>query len=76
MRSVPIDTSFWDDDEALKSHLIALQQEHRDLDSAINALVGAASSDQLQVRRLKKKKLMLKDQIGAVEDRLMPDIIA
>ncbi|WP_294390879.1 DUF465 domain-containing protein [uncultured Sphingomonas sp.] len=54
----------------------ALRQEHRDLDAAIDALAFASASDQLQVARLKKRKLMLKDQIAALEDQLIPDIIA
>ena len=53
-----------------------LRQEHRDLDAAIDALVFATSADQLQVARLKKRKLMLKDEIAALEDMLIPDIIA
>jgi hypothetical protein len=53
-----------------------LRQEHRDLDSAIDALAFAPASDQLQVARFKKRKLALKDQIAALEDQLIPDIIA
>jgi hypothetical protein len=53
-----------------------LRQEHRDLDSAIDALAFAPASDQLQLARLKKRKLALKDQIAALEDQLIPDIIA
>jgi hypothetical protein len=53
-----------------------LRQEHRDLDTAIDALVFASASDQLQVARLKKRKLALRDQIAALEDQLIPDIIA
>lgn len=53
-----------------------LRQEHRDLDAAIDALAFAAASDQLQVARLKKRKLKLKDEIAALEDMLIPDIIA
>jgi hypothetical protein len=53
-----------------------LRQEHRDLDAAIDALIFASVSDQLQVARLKKRKLALKDQIAALEDQLIPDIIA
>jgi hypothetical protein len=53
-----------------------LRQEHRDLDAAIDALIFASASDQLQVARLKKRKLALKDQIAALEDQLIPDIIA
>jgi hypothetical protein len=53
-----------------------LRQEHRDLDAAIDALAFAPASDQLQVARLKKRKLKLKDEITALEDQLIPDIIA
>lgn len=53
-----------------------LRQEHRDLDAAIDALVFAPSNDQLQIARLKKRKLMLKDEIAHLEDQLIPDIIA
>jgi hypothetical protein len=53
-----------------------LRQEHRDLDAAIDALIFAPASDQLQVARLKKRKLKLKDEIAALEDMLIPDIIA
>jgi hypothetical protein len=58
----------------LRAKLAELVQEHRDLDAAIAALSG--SPDQLQVSRLKKKKLQLKDQITKIEDALLPDIIA
>lgn len=53
-----------------------LRQEHRDLDAAIDALVFAPTGDQMQVARLKKRKLGLKDQITKLEDQLIPDIIA
>lgn len=53
-----------------------LRQEHRDLGDAIDALLFAPASDQLQVARLKKRKLKLKDEIAALEDQLIPDIIA
>lgn len=53
-----------------------LRQEHRDLDSAIMALVESGSTDQLQLARLKKRKLMLRDEIAMLEDSLIPDIIA
>jgi hypothetical protein len=58
----------------LRARLAELVQEHRDLDAAIGALIG--SPDQLQVSRLKKRKLYLKDQIAKIEDALLPDIIA
>jgi hypothetical protein len=65
-----------EDEESLRDLLVALQQEHRDLDSAIAALETAGPSDSLQIKRLKKKKLYLKDRISDVEDRMTPDIIA
>ena len=60
----------------MRKRLQALRIEHRDLDAAIDALTGAGSTDQLQIARLKKRKLRLKDQIAVVEDQLLPDIIA
>jgi hypothetical protein len=60
---------------ALKVRLIELREEHRALDSAILAL-ARDTGDALQLARLKKRKLVLKDQIQWIEDRLMPDIIA
>ena len=53
-----------------------LKVEHRDLDSAIAALVSIAIPDQLAVARLKKRKLRLRDEISWLEDQLIPDIIA
>jgi hypothetical protein len=63
-------------EEELKKRLEVLRIEHRDLDAAIEALTGAGSTDQLQIARLKKRKLRLKDQIALIEDYLIPDIIA
>jgi hypothetical protein len=57
-------------------HILALRQEHRDLDVAISALVSAGSADQLQIQRLKKKKLLLRDEIERLADTTIPDIIA
>lgn len=62
--------------QELTKRLALLRSEHRDLDAAIDALTEAGSSDQLQIARLKKRKLMLKDQIAVIEDQLVPDIIA
>jgi len=56
--------------------LQALEVEHHDLDDVIGRLVGDLSQDQLQLRRLKKRKLVLKDQIQRLRARLIPDIIA
>ncbi|MEJ8574038.1 YdcH family protein [Microbaculum marinum] len=64
------------DDEALREELADLRQEHRDLDSAIAALDTSSAGDSLQIKRLKKRKLALKDRIAHLEDRLTPDIIA
>lgn len=63
-------------EEELRKRLEALRIEHRDLDAAIDALTAAGAPDQLQVARLKKRKLRLKDQITVIEDYLIPDIIA
>jgi len=60
----------------LETELARLKQEHRDLDMAIDALESMVAGDQLQVQRLKKLKLSLKDQIIRLEDQLTPDIIA
>jgi hypothetical protein len=60
----------------LRMKLRQLEQEHADLDAAISALEGSGSGDQLQLRRLKKVKLGLKDQITTIENLLIPDIIA
>ena len=53
-----------------------MKQEHRDLDAAIDALGSVGASDQLQIQRLKKRKLSLRDRLSFVEDQLFPDIIA
>ncbi len=60
----------------LRAKLRILMQEHRELDEQINAAEKAGDSDQLQLRRLKKMKLALKDQIGKIEAEIIPDIIA
>ena len=65
-----------EDEGALREELARLQQEHRDLDAAIAALAGSPGSDLIQVQRLKKRKLALRDKILQIEDRLTPDIIA
>ncbi len=64
------------DFEALQRQLADLMSEHRDLDDAINALAGQTHINQLQIQRMKKKKLALKDQIIKLESLLLPDIIA
>jgi hypothetical protein len=64
------------DIEALRTKLAALTVEHRDLDDVIARLSERAPFDQLQLQRLKKRKLALKDQISKIESELLPDIIA
>ncbi|EAR51463.1 hypothetical protein OG2516_17121 [Oceanicola granulosus HTCC2516] len=65
-----------DELEVLRVELEVLRREHRDLDEAIKALEHRATADVLTVRRLKKRKLALKDKIAVLEDRIFPDIIA
>ncbi|WP_349358254.1 DUF465 domain-containing protein [Stappia sp.] len=65
-----------DDEKAVRMELARLRQEHRDLDSAIDAMSESGRADALQIQRLKKKKLALKDRIATLEDKLLPDIIA
>jgi hypothetical protein len=65
-----------EDETDLRAQLARLRQEHRDLDAAIEALQDAPGSDILQVQRLKKRKLFLRDRISFIEDQLTPDIIA
>lgn len=62
--------------EMIKDKLTELRSEHRDLDDVIARLSERAPFDQLQLQRLKKRKLVLKDQITQLESRLLPDIIA
>lgn len=62
--------------EVLRVKLEVLRHEHRDLDHAIEALQERKSADMLTLRRLKKQKLALKDQIATIEDQITPDIIA
>ncbi|MEM9011954.1 MAG: DUF465 domain-containing protein [Pseudomonadota bacterium] len=63
-------------EEILRARLEELRREHRDLDEAITALDAGGRSDPLTLRRLKKRKLLLKDQIARIEDEITPDIIA
>ncbi|PTW59636.1 hypothetical protein C8N35_10617 [Breoghania corrubedonensis] len=65
-----------DMEQALRAELAQLRQEHRDLDAAIAAMTETGKADAIQMQRLKKKKLCLKDRISAIEDKLLPDIIA
>jgi hypothetical protein len=64
------------DEDALRAELSRLEQEHRDLDGAIEALENLGAGDRLQIQRLKKRKLVLRDRILKLEDTLTPDIIA
>jgi hypothetical protein len=64
------------EEQALRAKLTELLQDHRDLDAAIAAMAEQGVKDQLQITRLKKRKLQLKDQITRIEDALLPDIIA
>ena len=66
----------FDDVTSLQTRLAELRAEHRDLDDAIARLTGAPQDDELLLRRLKKRKLILKDQIQKLRTRLIPDIIA
>ena len=63
-------------DPEKEARLHHLRLEHRDLDAAIEALRAMAAPDQLQIARLKKRKLRLKDEISMIEDQMIPDIIA
>jgi len=65
-----------EEERELRAQLARLLQEHRDLDAAIEALQVSPGSDLLQVQRLKKRKLSLRDRIRFVENQLTPDIIA
>lgn len=63
------------DQADIRLEFARLKQEHADLDAAINAMMNTGC-DRLQIQRLKKRKLQLKDRLQAVEDRIIPDIIA
>ncbi|WP_127901027.1 YdcH family protein [Solirhodobacter olei] len=63
-------------EEVMRIRLEALRQEHRDLDDAIHVLETSGRGDQLALRRLKKQKLAMKDEIARLSDLLTPDIIA
>ncbi|WP_111538532.1 YdcH family protein [Palleronia aestuarii] len=64
------------EDEILRVRLEVLRREHRDLDESVAALQARGTADMLTLQRLKRRKLVLKDKIAALEDRLLPDIIA
>lgn len=65
-----------EDQDALRRRLADLESEHRDLDDVISRLSGEPGTNQLQVQRLKKRKLLLKDEIAHIRSKLLPDIIA
>jgi hypothetical protein len=64
------------DETELRARLSVISEEHRDLDAAIEALASLSGTDALQIARLKKRKLRLRDEIQAITDQLIPDIIA
>ena len=63
-------------DDALRTLMFELRQQHEDLDAAVAALAAHPQPDQLRLARLKKQKLLLRDKIADLEDRMTPDIIA
>jgi hypothetical protein len=65
-----------EEERELRAQLARLLQDHRDLDAAIAALEGLPGADIIQIQRLKKRKLHLRDRITFIEDQLTPDIIA
>ena len=65
-----------DEEARIRAKLATLREEHQDLDDAVRALERLPMPDQLQIARLKKRKLTLRDQISKLEDKLTPDIIA
>jgi hypothetical protein len=66
----------FDDIEAIRTEIERLRQEHGDLEAAVEALLAVGNVDQLQIQRLKKRKLLLRDRIKHLEDEITPDIIA
>jgi len=65
-----------EEERQIRGELAELRQEHRDLDAATGALADSTVPDTIQIQRMKKRKLALKDHIASLEDRLLPDIIA
>ena len=65
-----------EEEREIRRQLAELRQEHRDLDLAIAAVIELGTADTIQIQRMKKRKLALKDRIAALEDRRLPDIIA
>jgi len=64
------------EDLAVRARLAGLRQQHQDLDAAVHALITQAQPDMIQIMRLKKRKLALRDEITVLEDQITPDIIA
>ena len=64
------------EEREIRQELAQLRQEHRDLDAAILAIAESPNPDTIQIQRMKKRKLALKDRITSLDDRLLPDIIA
>jgi hypothetical protein len=64
------------DQDEIRAEVERLRLEHRDLEAAIDALIAVGTPDQLQLQRLKKRKLLLRDRIALLEDQITPDIIA
>ncbi len=64
------------DERELREELVKLRTEHRDLDEEIVTLEAVGTAEQLLIKRLKKRKLAIKDRIAVIEDQLLPDIIA
>ncbi|MGB9153287.1 MAG: DUF465 domain-containing protein [Alphaproteobacteria bacterium] len=62
--------------DKLQDHLLELKAEHRDLDDAISALTQRGVPDMVQIQRLKKRKLAVRDEMSRIESKLLPDIIA
>ena len=73
---MPIEPPSNDDTSVVEDKLRELREQHRDLDEVIARLIDRAPFDQIQLQRLKKRKLVLKDEIAKLESQLIPDIIA
>lgn len=65
-----------EEEREIRAELAALRQEHRDLDAEILAFSDSLEPDTIQIQRMKKRKLAIKDRIALLDDRLLPDIIA
>ena len=76
VRAVPSEEEIPAEEREARARLSQLRQEHRDLDAAIDAMINSGNPDQLQLTRMKKRKLSLRDLISKAEDELLPDIIA